>query len=450
MTPLQKNIAACLVLLLLFGGASRHLGNERARMEDKTLSLKHEALSSSQSSPRPKTTREKTVGDLIRDYSKPLSARDLMSRLSLTENQRSSEWWKIFNLHLARLDSLELEKLQADLWNANGPDQIRQSLFDSILSLQHERLKDDPAGFFEHVVGVGEANSKVQKFFIDWAQNDPQAALEWFRSKDPDTDFKNGSVFGGSNRKNLFEALLSGLASSNLNHAVDLIREENLRSTLYEIPWILTSRLIESAISEGDDSDLIHLLDSNKLNHLPMAIDPFSEHRFWTEFTKATGDLDRSVQLLKSSEKPYGYGDAIAQIIASQTDLPIQAKADWIRSQMPNQDDYHQSLSRLLLNSRDDADPFGSSDSFDSQTKEWLLEKTSTPENDPLFLQVASGLRNQGDWKNAYDVAVKVSPSPARNDKIQELAKAWLYSNRDEALQFLQPELLNQIEEGKQ
>lgn len=449
MTPLRKNIAACLVLLLLFGGASQHLGNERTRMENKTLSLKHGALSSSQSSSRPKSTREKTVGDLLRDYSKPLSAQDLMSRLSLTENQRSSEWWKIFNLYLTRLDSLELAKLQVDLWNANGPDQIRMNLIHSIQSLQHERLKEQPAQFFEHVIEVGEANSRVQNFFTDWTQNDPQAALEWFRSKDPDTDFKNGSVYGGRNRKNLFDALLRGLVNSHWKSAVDLIRDENERSTLYEIPWILTSRLIESAVSEGDDSDLIHLLDSNKLNHLPMAIDPFSEHQFWTEFTKATGDLDRSVQLLKSSEKPYGYGDAIAQIIASQADLPIQAKADWIRSQIPNQDDYHQSLSRLLLNAPDEADPFGSSDSFDSGTKEWLLEKASTPENDPLFLQVASGLRHQGDWKNAYDVAVKVSPSPARNDKIQEIAEAWLYSNRDDATQVLPPEILNQIDKGK-
>ncbi|MDA7907491.1 hypothetical protein N9B19_01270, partial [Akkermansiaceae bacterium] len=81
MTPAQKNFAASTILLIVFGATSSHLSRENRRLESIIPSFhQQQSEGSKTNSARTARSRERTVADLVRKYSAPITARELLQK----------------------------------------------------------------------------------------------------------------------------------------------------------------------------------------------------------------------------------------------------------------------------------------------------------------------------------------------------------------------------------
>ncbi|MDA7933462.1 hypothetical protein N9C66_02630 [Akkermansiaceae bacterium] len=444
MTPAQKNFAASTILLIVFGATSSHLSRENRRLESIIPSFhQQQSEGSKTNSARTARSRERTVADLVRKYSAPITARELLQKWSLTENSQSLENWKTFQFYLARLSTPELLELDRELRTIDGPDHIRDRLLQSLQSLLHEKLKENQSQFFDHVIAHRSVDQTTQHYFAEWAKSNPQAALAWFRTKDPELDFENGTFQGIKNRSLLLTNLLAGLAVSEISTAIAVLREENKRGRSFPVPPELSEELIDRAVRNGDDSNLYHLLMSNRLNHQPNTEDPFIKGSWWKRFTSQTKDPDRSVKLLHSLEKPHGYGTAMAAIISSQEDLSLEKQIDWLREKIPERPPLDRAISQLLLGESPD-NPFGEN-TFSQEAREWLDQQSTGPDKDAPFTDLATGLRNSGNYLGAFQVAQKLTHSPENKALVLKVAQLLQFSDPQEAARALPTALLEQV-----
>jgi hypothetical protein len=208
-SPIQKNLAACGLLLLLFFGASDHLAKEKNRLESRVQAFRKEsslALVSGRS--RSRSSHERSVADLLGRYGGPMTARELLLAWCHAANHRDPlKMWKISVFSLSQLPFGELMELEDALRKEDGPGRARQSLLHTIYSLIDQHLQSDRVRFFDHVVQAETFYGASRVYFTEWIKEDPEVAMAWFRSLESKSDQGLGLRPGSRMRDEFIEEM---------------------------------------------------------------------------------------------------------------------------------------------------------------------------------------------------------------------------------------------------
>ena len=96
------------------------------------------------------------------------------------------------------------------------------------------------------------------------------------------------------------------------------------------------------------------------LNAHPSAVvrsgNPFSPSNFLTEFTRATGDLERSIALLNSLDRDEKVGVALGQIMKGTTGYTFEEKAGLLAESLTTQEELVEGI--VEISKQPEFDPF--------------------------------------------------------------------------------------------
>ncbi|MFT7304636.1 MAG: hypothetical protein ACI8UZ_003494, partial [Akkermansiaceae bacterium] len=209
MKPVHKNLAASAILLLTFGSSSAYLASQNGNLKEE-LSL----LVSGPSSKEPATKSRqfepsaRTLSDIRDEYPSSMSAKELLRRVTMAQHSNKQELLNLHNFFFGKLTIEELANLRNQLRDLDGNRSALSIIEHSIATFEFEHFRDRPEAFFDRIIEVATLNGSPLQHFTHWTIEHPDAAIAWFQSKDPSTDFKNGTAFGDQNRIFLFHALL--------------------------------------------------------------------------------------------------------------------------------------------------------------------------------------------------------------------------------------------------
>lgn len=445
MKSAHRNLTACILLALAFGGSSTYLARENATLRKQITSIKPSSSNSpSPSSPaRTRSTRKKTLADFLAKHRQPKTAKELLWQLILASQSEISPKPLISEIYLPQLTAGKLAQLRLEISTFDCPASYRHQMLELIAIAESRFLKDSPEALFDHLISTSGIYDHFRADFSNWAKTDPQAAIAWFTSKDAHLDFQNGKIIGSENRNNLFAALLEGLAQTDLATAIEVIENETNSATKRNIPWSVIQKIIQDAqTSESDD------LAQRLLKAHPSAIvqsdDPFSSANFWTELTRATGDLDRSVSLLNSLEKDERMGIAMAQIIEGKPGFTFQEKADWLTESLPNPTDFIDSFAVISPAQNSLSEDWGP---VNPEAIQWLENHQDGGLKNSLLTSLSEVLTEFKKHSSAYQLGVQITEPTQRLTALQEIARNWIRQDPDQATQNLPADLLKSLTE---
>jgi hypothetical protein len=122
------------------------------------------------------------------------------------------------------------------------------------------------------------------------------------------------------------------VAPQNLDLAVNLFSKETRQAERAEAGKVLIPLTVYDAVANDDTRLLGKFLETavDQINPFNSAVpNP------WQDYTKATGDPMKSVELLKSLQNQADFGKKMATIIAAKTDMPFTERMDWLNEQIP-------------------------------------------------------------------------------------------------------------------
>lgn len=122
------------------------------------------------------------------------------------------------------------------------------------------------------------------------------------------------------------------MAPQNLDLAVNLFSKETRQAERAEAGKVLIPLTVYDAVANDDTRLLGKFLETavDQINPFNSAVpNP------WQDYTKATGDPMKSVELLKSLQNQADFGKKMATIIAAKTDMPFTERMDWLNEQIP-------------------------------------------------------------------------------------------------------------------
>jgi hypothetical protein len=242
---------------------------------------------------------------------------------------------------LGRMTLDELRQLRVDLRKAPDVGNNNKLVEAMISEAEIKLIPNDPGPFFDGVLQVARFDSSLQKSLTEWATKDPGAAIAWFQSKTEASDFQDGSYESRQNRAKVLAGLLQGIAATNLDLAVELFSKETGRHEREEAGNVLIPLAMKRAVEQGDEGFLRTILETAVIEG-----DSFQQgvNNPWYDYTRATGDLEKSVELLKSLENQQNFGLAMSAIISSQNEISFREKADWLRGQVSDSEERLQAL----------------------------------------------------------------------------------------------------------
>ena len=389
-----KTHLALVFLVLLMAVPSVYLSRGNKELEERLETMKGAGVGEAgRLRGYSRKNREMTVGRLFRQSSRVTDARSMVMTYAQAQQDRNSFAMHKLQYDLAKLTFEELRALRVGIRKIPGPHKETMELM--ISSAELSLSPDEPGLFLDAAIQTARFDRNFQKKLEDWALSDPGAAIAWFQSQTAANHFENGTIDGRDNRAKAFGSLIKGIAAGNLELAVDLFSKESRLYELLEARSILVSLSMERAIEEKDESLFRTVLETSDFGQM----DPFSLFGSggpWFDYTKATGDLTRSVNLLKSMNNQAHFGRKMAAIIASQEDMPLREQIDWLKNEIPDQqgqiEAFEASFSNRILN-----DPFATGLEFVDSVKE--LERGL--DRDLELSALVKGLRRTGRREEA-------------------------------------------------
>lgn len=333
----RHTIVASALLAAIFAIPSIYLARENAELAGELEQGRSRAsgnLSERQTSDRGRfNQREMTVGRLLQQGPDVRNAGSLLR--SFFSAQETGHLFDIYALsyQLNQLSLEELRTLRADLRKLPKLDRYTFESLENLISQAEIAVSDqDPGTYFDEAIKSARFDRSLSAKLREWASSDPKAAVAWFEGKTDPNDFKNGSISDRKNRALAFAALLEGLAPQNLDLAVNLFSKETRQAERAEAGKVLIPLTVYDAVANDDTRLLGKFLETavDQINPFNSAVpNP------WQDYTKATGDPMKSVELLKSLQNQADFGKKMATIIAAKTDMPFTERMDWINEQIP-------------------------------------------------------------------------------------------------------------------
>lgn len=436
----RKNLTACLFAALVFGSSAVYLERGNAGLSEEILERESSSFKGSFGSTIPRSRRQQSLGNFLDQYRQAMTAKELQRLIVRSYQSGYPDWPLLREIYAMQLSKEELAQLRVDVFSLNCPSVMRERILGMIAEAESRFYDDSLESLFDFVIGTSGLHGKFRSDFIDWAKNDPQAAIAWFRSKDPVEDFKNGSFSGAESRSALFRALLNGLTEVRLESAIEVIESEPNVDAYRDIPWAVIEGLIEDARESGSDELVQRLLEAHPVSTI-RSDDPFSNSNFWSEFTKATGDVERSVLLLGTLNEIQGYGIAMAQIIDGVPDLTFEERADWLTESMPASNHLAEGLYEL---SKEDGSPFAWGP-MSSEVIPWLEKYPAGEVKDTVLTSLSQRLSNHREFSEALQLVDQIADLGQQESSRRKVAQDWLDVEPEEAGQHLPADLIQSL-----
>lgn len=414
MKPRNKNLTALALLAALFGISTIHLarGNRKLASELEELRETAEQRTAEREdltiSSRSQRTREKTVGQVLQQLGGFEDARGLLRKYIL--GRQSQDDFAISKLkHQVNGMTLdELRLLRTELRRLPG---LYKDEIEKIISKAEAKLApDDPGLFFDGVVKAVQIDDELQLKLQDWAASDPTAAIAWFQSKKAASDFHTGTIAGRKNRAMVLAGLLRGIASQDLALAVELFSKETRRDARIAGGKELIPLAIKRATEGKGESLLRTLLETAVTDESPFGWDTANP---WFDYTKTTGDPIRSAELLNSLKNQDSFGRKMSAIISTQDEMPYREKVEWLKEQIPDQEQRLQAYSSIFVSQLDSL-LFNGSDEPYRETLNTLLAHDPGADRDLELHAAVMGLNSRGRTGDARSLAKKITEPTRR------------------------------------
>ena len=405
-----KNIAALALLVVLCAIPTVRLAKGNRELAEKLEKIRGPSEESENETFEKggrvnRSSREMTVGRLFQQGGIE-DARDFLRTYALSrQNHHHFAQWEL-QYQLTQMTQAELRLLRAELRKTPGFHHSQRNIEEMISNAEIALAPDDPGLFFDGVIKVARFDWQFQKKFEDWASTDPDAAIAWFQSKTSASDFHSGTIADRKNRAMVLAGLLRGIASQDLDLAVELFSKETRKNERIEGGNVLLPMATERAFEDGDEGLLRSVLEKEVTDE-----SPFGNGRdsFWLEYTLITGDLMRSVELLRSLSNRDDFGKKMSLIISSQGAMPFGEKLSWLRKQVPEREELLQALDSPFRSQLFD----GPEERY-QETLEAVVAQPKGEERDIELLAVAKALRSYSKADDARRMAAEISDPDLR------------------------------------
>lgn len=333
----NQTLVVSVLLAAIFAAPSLYLARENSVLARDLAQIRSKApghINDRKSSERRSISqREMTVGRLLRQGPDVKTAAMLLR--AYFQTQENGKLVDTLSLHyqLNQLSLEELRQLRADLRKLPKLDDFYFQRLETLISeAEIAAAGKDLETYFNGAIRSARFDRGLSAELMRWASSDPEAAVAWFESKTDPADFKNGSISDRKNRALAFAALLRGVAPQDLELAVNLFSKETRQAERAEAGKALIPLTVYDAVANDDTRLLGKFLETavDQINPFNSAVpNP------WQDYTKATGDPMKSVELLKSLQNQTDFGKKMATIIAAKTDIPFRERMEWLNEQIP-------------------------------------------------------------------------------------------------------------------
>ena len=306
----NQTLVVSVLLAAIFAVPSLYLTRENAelagQLDNARSGASHNISDSKTGGGRNFSPREMTVGHLLQQGPDVRNAGALLRAYLLAQETGNlvGTWSLIYKLH--QLPLAELRLLRADLKKLPKLDRYSFESLEALISNAEIAATDNNlAGYLDGAIRSARFDRALEGSLMKWASSDPEAAVAWFEAKTDPGDFKNGSISDRKNRALAFAALLRGVAPQNLELAVNLFAKETRQAERAEAGKALIPLIVYDAVANDDTRLLGKFLETavDQINPFNSAVpNP------WQDYTKATGDPMKSVELLKSLQNQTDFG----------------------------------------------------------------------------------------------------------------------------------------------
>ncbi len=275
------------------------------------------------------------IGELLANADEPVDAQAFLD--SMTEVMMQQDIFGMIKLMIpvTKLSAAEHSRFVSEVEAIEAGTQVKAVTLQMIGSLSPS---EDPEASLDRMVSMGLKVSNYRKPLRQWAEADPEGALMWYQEK------RQAGVFEGkgvqSAEESLLGELVSGMAMTDPDKAMEVIAEFDSRESMTQSLWKLADALGKQFQETGNDEHLGHLF---ALAEEKKRQRPDHTHSRASLVTAALrqgirqGDFDTGYQFVQRHLKePDDQIQVVTEMLRSNAAASVDDRAVWMIKNLPN------------------------------------------------------------------------------------------------------------------